>query len=178
MSQKFNFFKWVKITKSFFSKNFTNFYNNLLNLFEKKILNSFKKEFTKFSFFKTVKISKFLQIANINILKKSIMILILLLNFAVNSNKIDIVKKRYYLKLNNVKNSILLKNYYYFRAKKYKGKISLFINFRLCYLKKTPIISKYCKTIKRFSCIYLKNIFRSIYYKNYYPFFVKRIKKF
>jgi hypothetical protein len=82
----------------------------------------------------------------------------------------------YIYKPNLIKKSILIKNYYYLRSKKYNKNSKIYLSFRLHYAKKIPIISKYSK-ITSFSTIFLQNIFRS-FYSNYYYYYVTRITKF
>lgn len=118
---------------------------------------------------------------NIKKNKKKYIYILLLFNKIIYKNNLLLSNKskdRYQFGLCRIKKKIMLKNYFYFRAKKYKNKISKFVNFRLFYLKKAPIVNKNSINFKSFSIIYLKIMYQSIWYKNYYKFFYYRVKKF
>lgn len=72
--------------------------------------------------------------------------------------------------------SILIKNYYYFRSKKYNKNSKVFLYFRVHYAKRIPKVVKYSK-ITPFSSLFLQQIFRS-FYSNYLYYYTSRIKKF
>ena len=110
--------------------------------------------------------------------KKNIIIFFLLFNnIFFNNIFVPNFKKFLFLyKPSKIRKSILIKNYYYYRSKKYNKKSKIFLYFRLYYSKKLPIITKY-SNITLFSSLFLQNIFRS-FYSNYYYYQTTRIKKF
>lgn len=181
ISQDFNYYKLAfnKI-KYFQSKIYINFYINILNLFENYFFNKYKKQFNNLFFIKNVKISKIIQKLNMKCKEKYFIYFILLFNKIFCNDKLLLnnTNNKYQFGLCKIKKKIILKSYFFFRSKKYKNKMSKFINFRLFYLKKVPIANKNSKKVKSFSVIYLKTIYQSIWYKNYYKFFYYRVKKF
>lgn len=175
----------VKILKDikFFKKSFNfSFYSKILNLFEsiyKKQLNGtynklkVLKNFNITSLFKENSYIK-AKFDNINI-KKFILYLIIFNRFNDNNKSLLLNNSLYLFKPSKIIKRVFLRNYFYYRSRKYEKKPVKY-NFRLFYLKKFPIgrINK----IRSFPIIYWKTKLRCIFYRNYRRFLFFRLKKF
>lgn len=175
----------VKILKNveFFKRGFNNFfYSKVLNLFE----SVYKKELISFYNKLLINNKALNQIRydykkilknNINIRKFFLYYIIFFKSIFIYSKKnIVILRKNLYLfQPGKLIKRIFLRNYFYYRSKKYNKK-PLKYNFRLFYFKKYPIgrINK----IRSFPIIYWKNQFRTIFYRNYKRFLFFRMRKF
>jgi hypothetical protein len=100
----------------------------------------------------------------------------------VLSNKnilLKINKNLYIFKSLFLVKKVLLKNYYYYRSRKYNKYSPTRFNFRLNFLKKLPRVNKYMKNyIKYFTQIFYKKIYRVIFYNKFSKLFQLRVKKF
>jgi hypothetical protein len=112
---------------------------------------------------------------NINI-KNFILYSVMFSDILYNNDLLLKLKKTLYLyKPSKIIKRIFLRNYFYYRSRKYQKKPVKY-NFRLFYFKKLPI-SKINK-IRSLPVIFWKNRLRTIFYRNYRKFLFFRLKKF
>lgn len=163
------FFQSIRFFKLKDSKNF---YLKVLNLFSTYYTNKLKKNLLNISY------NNFYDITY----KKNYFINIIYFSLLFNKNLLNnnIYSRfninRYFFKPGRVIQNVLLKNYFYFRSRKYKKKTKLFLCFRSHFAKKVPIKFKYIR-LTNFSYLYINNIFRS-FYSNYYKYFKDRLQLF
>ncbi len=181
LSKNYTVFRILKNVK-FFKKLFNiSFYSKLINLFESYYANNLKKINNKFislknygGIFNTLSDCKIL-INKVNI-KNFILLYVM---FSDILYKHDILlqfrKKLYLYKPSKIIKRIFLRNYFYYRSRRYQKKPVKY-NFRLFYFKKLPI-SKINK-IRSLPVIFWRNKLRTIYYRNYKKFLFLRLKKF
>lgn len=174
ISKFYNQSRLFQFINIFNKKYKSNFYLNILDLFLNFYREKLNKKLYKFNFL----LSNYLPL-NINYFYNKNLILFFLLFNKIFYNKLFIYNFKKFLfiyKPSKIMKSILIKNYYYFRSKKYNANTKPYLCFRLHYARKVPIICKYSKFIS-YSTIFFKNLFRS-FYSNYYFYYTLRLKKF
>lgn len=184
ISEKYNIFNYFKILKYYNKKYYISFYYNILKLFEniynKKINNIFVDNF----FINNRKMLKNFKLFLFNekfIIKEKYIKFFFLFNKILNIKNIflNIYMNLYIFKSNFLIKKILLKNYYYYRSRKYNKESPLKLNYRFNFIKKLPRINKYMKYYaKYFTQIYYKKLYRVIFYNKFSKLFYVRIKKF
>jgi hypothetical protein len=184
LSGNYTIIKFLKNIK-FFKKIFNiSFYSNILNLFESFYIKTLKNINNKLIIFKNYNIIKIFKksnneknIINYKIIKKFILFFIIFTNnklYDIN-NLLFLRKSLYLFEPSKIIKRIYLRNYFYYRSRRYQKK-PIKYNFRLFYLKKLPIGR--IKKIRSFPVIYWKTKLRTIFYRNYRKFLFFRLKKF
>ena len=176
LSKNYTIIKILKDVK-FFKKIFNiSFYSKILNLFEYSYKKQFVNKHNKLNIAKSININTFFKKSNNINIKKFILFYLMFNKLLFNNNNLLILKKSLYLfKPSKIIKRVFLRNYFYYRSRKYQKKPVKY-NFRLFYLKKFPIgrINK----IRSFPIIYWKAKLRCIFYRNYRRFLFFRMKKF
>jgi hypothetical protein len=144
LSKNYTIIKILRNIKFFKNQFNISFYSKILSLFESLYKKQLNNKLNKLNISKNNNLIKFFKKSNIvennmNNIKRFILYYIIFTKFLYNYDNILILKKSLYLfKPNKIIKRVFLRNYFYYRSRKYQKKPVKY-NFRLFYLKKFPI---------------------------------------